>query len=186
MLQDEAMNPARRAVSFTQALSCWNWKCALLSATARSLVYLSAMVHSHSAGRFAVVLVEMVYVTLTAGLYAGLQQKALGLRSRLLGNLVIAGAVPACAQILDWLIHRIAEATAPPRATLVVCIFTAASAIFHLYVMRRGVFLTGRGRSLFMDFQRVPRLIASFVLRPFAIFSPLSLRLMRRIESEAA
>lgn len=28
---------------FRQASSCWNWKCALLSATARSLVYVGAM-----------------------------------------------------------------------------------------------------------------------------------------------
>jgi len=180
------MQPTLRKAPFAQALSCWNWKCALLSATARSLAYLSAMMHSHAAGRFAVVLVEMIYVTLTAGLYAGLQQKALGLRSRLLGNLAIAGAVPACAQVIDWLIHRLTGAAAPAKATLAVCFFTAVSALFHLYVMRRGVFLTGRGQSLSSDFQRVPRLIVGFVLRPFAIFSPLSLRLMRRIQSEAA
>ena len=62
---------------FTRALSCWNWKCAMLSATARSLVYLAAMARSGPQGRMAVVLVEMGYVTFTAGLYAGLQQKAL-------------------------------------------------------------------------------------------------------------
>ena len=179
------MRFSHRSALFAQALSCWNWKCALLSATARSLVYLAAMTHARSGSRLAVVLVELLYVTLTAGLYAGLQQNALGLRSRLLGNLVIAGVVPACAQALDWLTHRIAEAAAPPKATIIVCVFTAISALFHLYVMRRGVFLTGRGSSLFADFQRVPRLIAGFVLRPFAIFLPLPLRLVRRSESES-
>ena len=180
------MRLSRRSALFAQALSCWNWKCALLSATARSLVYLAAMTHSGSRSRLAVVFVELVYVTLTAGVYAGLQQKALGLHSRLLGNLVIAGAVPACAQALDWLTHRIVEAAAPPKATFAVCIFTAISALFHLYVMRRGVFLTGHDSSLFADFQCVPRLIAGFVLRPFAVILPLPLRLVRRIESEAA
>jgi len=180
------MPSVRSSAPFAQALSCWNWKCALLSATARSLVYFTAMAHSGSRSRLGVAFVEMLYVTLTAGIYAGMQQKALGLRSRLLGNLVIAGAVPACSQIFDWLTHRVVEATAPPRATVAVCIFTAVSALFHLYVMRRGVFLTGHGRSLLDDFQRVPRLIAGFALRLFAIFSPLSLRLGRRIESEAA
>jgi len=59
------------------ALSCWNWKCALLSAGVRSIVYLAAMARTHSHGMLAVVMVEIMYVTMTAGIYAGLQQKAL-------------------------------------------------------------------------------------------------------------
>ena len=180
------MLPASRSAFFAQALSCWNWKCALLSATVRSIVYLAAMARTHSHGRLAVVLVEIMYVTMTAGVYAGLQQKALVLRSRLLGNLTIAVAVPGLAQFFDWLAHRAAGATAPPKSFLTVCIFTLVSALFHLYVMRRGVFLSGRGLSLSDDFRRVPRLIAGFVLAPVAVFSALSVRLMRSIESEAA
>ena len=183
---DGVMQPASRSALFAQALSCWNWKCALLSATARSLVYLAAMARTGFSGRLAVVVVEISYVTLTAGLYAGLQQKALGFRSRLLGNLTIAFAVPGLAQSLDWLAHRAAGAVAPPRATFAVCIFTALSALFHLYVMRRGVFLSGRGSSLLDDFRRIPRLIAGFVVRPVAVISTLSLRLARTIESQTA
>lgn len=158
----------------------------MLSASARSLVYLAAMARTRSHGRLAVVLVEMAYVTLTAGLYAGLQQRALGFRSRLLGNFTIACGVPALAQFFDWLAHRATGATAPAKSFVTVCIFTAVSALFHLYVMRRGVFLSGHGRSLFHDFRRVPRLVAGFLLKPVATFSPLSLRLLQSIESEAA
>jgi hypothetical protein len=147
-------------------------------------MYVAAMAHSGSHNRLAVVVVELIYVTLTAGFYAGLQQKALALRSRMLGNLVIAGAVPAFSQALDWLAHRITSAGAPPRATFAVCVFTLISALFHLYVMRRGVFLTGRGSALVEDLRRVPRLIAGFVLRLLAL--PISLRGVRRIGSEAA
>jgi hypothetical protein len=154
-----------------QALACWNWKCAALSATARSLVYLAAMARSGIRGSLAVVLVEMAYVTLTAGIYAGMQQKALGLRSRVLGNLIIVFAVPGLSQALDWLTHRIMGAPAPARATLAVCFFAALSALFHLHVMRNGVFLTGQGRSLLNDFCRMPRLIATFVLKPVAFIS---------------
>jgi hypothetical protein len=180
------MQPASRSALYAQALSCWNWKCALLSTSARSLVYLAAMARTGPSSRLAVVAVEIAYVTLTAGLYAGLQQKALGIRSRLLGNLTIALVVPGLAQLLDWLAHRTAGAVAPPRATLAVCVFTAISALFHLYVMRRGVFLSGRGSSLFDDFRRIPRLIAGFVLRPIGAISTLSLRLVRTIESQTA
>ncbi len=169
------------------ALGYWNWKCALVSATARSIVYLAAMARTGLRGGLAVVLVEMAYVTLTAGLYAGLQQKALGLRSRLLGNLTVVLAVPGLAQLLDWFAHHAAGAAAPARATLAVCIFAALSALFHLHVMRQGTFITGhRAHSLSEDFRRIPRLTAGFLLQPFALLSAIAVRSPDGAESEAA
>jgi hypothetical protein len=170
-----------------RALACWNWKCALLSATARSIVYLAALARTRSGGGFPIVLVEIVYVTLTAGLYAGLQQRALGFRSRILGNLTIAIGVPLLAQALDWLTHRAAGAAVPGKATLAVCIFAVVSALFHLHVMRRGAFLTGRnGRSLLDDFRRMPRLVLAFVAAPIAFLINPGTRLTRGAESRAA
>jgi hypothetical protein len=176
----------RHSPLLRQAFSCWNWKCALLSATARSAVYTAAMIRAGQHGRLAVVLVEVAYVMLTAGIYAGMQQKALGLRSRLWGNLIVVLGVPALAQILEWLAHRVTGAAATGRATLAVCTFSAFSALFHLYAMRNGVFLTGHGRSLFDDFHRVPRIVAGFVLKPIEFFAALSSRPARAIESEGA
>jgi hypothetical protein len=157
-----------------QACSCWNWKCALLSTTARSLVYLAAMARTGLHGGLAIVLVEIAYVTLTAGVYAGMQQKALGLRSRLLGNLVVVIGVPGLAQVLDWTAHLVMGAAVASSATLAVSLFAAVSALFHLHVMRNGAFLTGTGRSLFDDFRRMPRLIAGFLVRPLAILAALT------------
>jgi len=123
----------------------------------RSLIYLAAMARSGPHGRLGVVAVEMAYVTLTAGLYAGMQQRALALRSRFLGNLIVVVGVPGLAQF------------------------------FHLHVMRRGVFLTGHtGRTLADDFRRMPRLVLDFVLRPYTLFSGFSARVVRAAESEGA
>lgn len=165
-------------------MSCWNWKCALLSATARSLVYMAAMARVGPHDRLAVVLVEIVYVAMTAGIYAGMQQKALGLRSRLLGNLMIVVVVPGIAQALDWAVHRVTGAAASPRAILAVSVFGTISALFHLHVMRNGVFLTGHGRSLLHDFRRMPRLVAGFLLKPVT-FCAASIARIAGAESEA-
>ncbi len=186
LIDHEGMIPSSRSSLLAHALTCWNWKCALLSATARSIVYLAAMARAGSRGGLSIVLVEMAYVTLTAGLYAGLQQKALGLRSRLLGNLAVVAGVPGLAQVLDWLIHRAAGAAAPARATVAVSIFAAASALFHLYIMRRGAFLTGhRGHSLIEDFRAIPRLTAGFLLSPVVLLSAMQVRLARMLDAEA-
>ena len=85
-----------------------------------------------------------------------MQQRALLLRSRQLGNLVVAIGVPGLAQVLDWMIHHLTGAAAPARATIAVSILAGISALFHLHVMRNGVFLTGNGRSIFDDFRRTP------------------------------
>lgn len=166
--------------------TCWNWKCALLSAVARSLVYLAALVHSGRTDGRAIILVEMAYVALTAGIYAALQQRALELRARKLGNLIVAFGVPCMAQVLDWTAHRLSGAAAPARATVAVCIFAAVSALFHLHVMRNGVFLTGQGRSLGNDFRRIPRLAAGFVWRPFALVANGITRPAAALDADAA
>jgi len=158
-----------------------------MSATARSIVCLAAMAHTGLRGGLSIVLVEMAYVTLTSGLYAGMQQRALDFRSRTLGNLTVVFGVPGLAQVLDWLTHRMAGAPAPGRATLSVCAFATVSALFHLHVMRRGAFLTGHsGRSLLDDFRRIPRLTAGFVLAPLALLTALAARLGAGAESQAA
>jgi len=180
------MLQVKRPSFFAQVFSCWNWKCALLSAAARSIVYLAALARSGPHGRFSIVTVEIAYVTMTAGIYAGMQQRALRLRSRLLGNLIVAGGVPALSQMIDWLAHRAAGAAVPFSAIVAVSIFTGVSALFHLFVMRRGVFLTDQGRSLADDFRRIPRLVAGFVIAPYTFAIALTGRVARAAESEAA
>ena len=158
-----------------------------MSATVRSLVYLAAMFRSGPHGRLAIVAVEMAYVTLTAGIYAGMQQRALSMRSRWLGNFLVAVGVPGLAQFLDWLTHRAVGPAAPTRAIFAACVFTLVSALFHLHVMRRGVFLTGdAGRTLADDFRRIPRLVLDFVLRPYTLLAGFNTRFSRAAQSEGA
>jgi len=181
------MSPTPVSSICSQLCACWNWKCALLSATARSLIYLVALARTGLRAGIAVALVEMAYVLVTAGLYAGLQQKALGIRSRWLGNLAVVVGVPGLAQTFEWLTHRAVGGQAPGRATAVVCCFAAISALFHLHVMRRGAFLTGeQGRSLVDDFRRMPGLIGDFLIAPALLLGPAAARLARFAESESA
>jgi len=180
----EKMPPGQPSLR-AQFLACWNWKCALMSSSARSLVYLAALARSGRHDRVSIVLVEVAYVALTAGVYAGLQQRALALRSQFLGNLTVAFVVPMFAQFIDWAAHRVAGAPVPFRAMVAVSIFACVSAFFHLYVMRRGVFLSGQGRSLREDFRRIPRLVIALVISLLSIVMAQSSRAESAAESEA-
>ena len=166
-------------------LSSWNWKCALMSAAVRSLIYLVALAKGGGHAAAVIVLVETGYVTLTAGVYAGLQQQALRLRSRWLGNLIVVAGVPMLAQSLDCLAHRLSGPPVASRALIAVSIFAMISALFHLHVMRNGVFLSGQGRSLAQDFRNMPRLIAEFVARPVVLAAAMVSRAVQPVESEA-
>ena len=158
-----------------------------MSATVRSLVYLVALARSGSQGRLVIIAVEMAYVALTAGVYAGMQQRALSSRSRWLGNLLVVLGVPGLSQFFDWVTHRAVGPNAPTRAIVAASLFTLVSALFHLHVMRRGVFLTGEaGRSLADDFRRIPRLVLDFVLQPHALVTGMTTRFSRTAPSEGA
>lgn len=161
----------------------WNWKCALMSATVRSLVYGAAMLRGGSGERLAVIGVEMLYVTVTAGLYAGLQQRALGMRRRWLGDVCIVLLVPGLSQVLDWLAHKAVGAPAPVPALTGAVVFTLISALFHRHAMRNGTFLTGdAGVSMREDFRRIPRLVVSFVMWPGVLLCSLPAGIERRAE----
>jgi hypothetical protein len=181
------LTPVATSTWIHRLFSCWNWKCALLSATARSIVYLIAMTRAGSQGKLGVVLVEMAYVTLTAGLYAGIQQMALRMRRQLMGNLIVVVGVPGLSQALDWLVHLATGAPIPHRALWSVCVFALLSASYHLHIMRRGAFLTGKGEhSLLDDFKRIPLLTLGFVLWPFkAMAERMSKRRVQAVQAEA-
>ncbi len=187
ILTPTAPAPAATPAWIRRLFSCWNWKCALLSATARSIVYLIVMMRAGSHGKLGVVLVEMAYVTLTAGLYAGMQQMALRARSQMLGNLIVVVGVPGLSQALDWLVHIATGAPIPHRALWSVCVFSLLSASYHLHIMRRGAFLTGHGEhSLLDDFKRIPLLTLGFILSPFkTLWQMLSKRREQTVQAEA-
>ena len=111
-LNAQTSSPRRQILQRIQLIrSYWNWKCALLSATVRSTVYLIAMARSTTQASLASSSSEVAYVALTAGIYAGLQQQALRLRSHLWGNLAVVIGVPGLSSI-----SRLARPHPHPRA----------------------------------------------------------------------
>jgi MFS superfamily sulfate permease-like transporter len=95
---------------------------------------------------------------------------------------VVAG-VPALLQALDWYVHRLTGAPVTGKALLSISVFTLISAVFHLHVMRNGVFLSGRGNSLVNDFRRIPALIAGFAMKPLTLFAGIESRIGMKVEN---
>lgn len=64
-------------------------------------------------------------------------------------------------------------------------VLTVLSVLFHPFVMRRSVFLSGRGQSLSVDFRRIPRLIVGFMAAPAALVASPASQPDPTTESEA-
>ncbi len=163
--------PLRRSMGAQRLLclllACWNWKSAILSGVIRSATYfiLVARQGHHAGLRSAAV--EAVYVALTAGIYSGLQQRAMRLEPRRLANLTILAAVPLSAQLIDFLVQRAAHTPGLATATIGMVGWGLLSASFHLHLMRNGAMLVGaEGRSFGNDLKRIPRLVGTFVASP--------------------
>lgn len=151
-------------------LRCWNWKAALLSVTMRSVALFCFVDHGAGDRLQAALhagLVEAAHVSLTAGVYASLQQRSLGVRPRWLGNVLIVAGVPMGAQAVDYLLQKAAGTPHMQAASLGMVGWGLLSALFHLHLMRHGSMLVGEGAgTLRSDLRRMPRLVVLFVAAP--------------------
>lgn len=159
--------PTRLLLALTYPFRCWNWKSALLSVTLRSIALFLLVAHRGSHAGLRAAFIEACYVALTAGIWAALQQGALAVDPRWLGNLLIVVVVPVLAQSADYTIQHHLGTPGMRTASIGMVFWGVLSASFHLYLMRHGAMLVGDSSpSLARDFKRMPRLILGFILVP--------------------
>ena len=171
MIPSPTSLPSRRCFPLlATAFACWNWKSAILSGVIRSATYFAIVArHGHNAGLEAAA-VEAVYVALTAGVYSGLQQRAMTVQPRWFSNLIILAAVPMFAQLIDFLVQSAAHTPGLKTATIGMVCWGLLSASFHLHLMRNGAMLVGcEGRSFGNDLKRIPWLVGTYCATPVVI-----------------
>jgi hypothetical protein len=143
----------------------WNSKAALLSAMFRGSIFLIASIRSHHAGRSSGVLAEALFGAMNAGFFGTVTQALRFARPKWLAELLLAGIFPLLFQVGDVCFHS-AFGTEVFRSGLIAsAVFTALSATFNLYIMRRGTLLTGEeGKAFSQDLSALPRLALFFVI----------------------
>src|ERR1700692_3185824 len=142
-LQPLLSNPWRRIVL------CWNAKAALLSAMTRGIIFLVASAKSHHHGRSSGALAEAVWGALNAGVFGTFTQSLRFAEPKWAAELLIAFAFPVMFQIGDFCFHAALGTQKFLIGMISSAVFTALSAAFNLYVMRRGTLLTGaEGKAL--------------------------------------
>jgi len=143
----------------------WNRKSAALSFFFRGAIFFFATITTHRTGRIEGVAVEACYGACAAGFFGALTQAMRSCNPAWMVELFFAFILPATFQLLNFALHS-ALGTARFGSGLVASAsFTAISALFNLFVMRRGALLIGReGKPFSHDLLVLPRLALSFVI----------------------
>ncbi len=143
----------------------WNGKAALLSAMFRGVIFLAASIKSHHTGRLSGVLAEALFGAVSAGFFGTLTQALRFADPEWLAELLLAGIYPLLFQVGDFFFHA-AVGTQGFRAGMIAsAVFTALSAAFNLYIMRRGTLLVGKeGNPFTQDLIVLPRMALLFVV----------------------
>ena len=143
----------------------WNWKAALLSAIFRGALFFAANLSAGLDAAGAAFVLESGYRSGTSGSFAALTQAFRRAAPPWAAALVVSAIVPAVALILEFGVHWLGGTPELTRSMTVSAAFTAVSAAFTLFAMRRGVFIVGDAdrQSFRRDLVAFPGLIALFV-----------------------
>jgi hypothetical protein len=148
-----------------QILLRWNGKSALLSAMFRGGVFLVASLKSHHAGRSHAVLAEALFGAGFMGFFGTVTQALRLAEPQWLVELLLAGVFPLLFQVGDICFHSALGTQTFRGGMIASAVFTALSAAFNLYIMRRGTLLVGEESSPFAeDLIALPKLALMFVV----------------------
>lgn len=138
----------------------WNWKSALASAVVRAPIFFVANLPEGQAAALAAFATEFLYRVVAAGFYGALTQWFATRRSQASSTLTALIVLPAVAHAVEFLVHLLAGT---PRIATALAVSIAGSVLttrFSLFVMRRGLFVSG-GQSFGADVYQLVQLIAA-------------------------
>jgi hypothetical protein len=156
-----ARHPVRRLISQ------WNWKNAVFTALVRGAVFFATNLVAGFPAAARAFAVDALFRVPLSGVYAAITQALRSAQPRWAVLLVIGVAVPSFGHTVEFLVHRLFETPELRVSILASLIFSAASTLFNLFSMERGVFLVGAtARPFREDLRRLPALLLDFVLAP--------------------
>lgn len=151
-----------------QLIRRWNWKSAVTSSLVRAAIFFFVNLTAGTDAAIAAFITEFVFRACTAGFYGCLTQHLTRAQPHWQGLVAALVLLPFFNHTLEFLAHWW-SGTENLAASIVASVaFTGVSTAFHLFVMRRGLLVTGEGsQSLGKDLVGMPRAVAMFVAAPF-------------------
>lgn len=151
-----------------QLVRRWNWKSAVTSSLVRAAIFFFVNLTAGTDAAVAAFITEFVFRACTAGFYGCLTQHLTRAQPHWQGLLAALVLLPFFNHSLEFLAHWWSGTEKLGASIAASVAFTGISTAFHLFVMRRGLLVTGEGsQSLARDMAGMPRAFALFVAAPF-------------------
>lgn len=163
-----------------QIITRWNWKSALMGACVRASFYFTVYWASRESWlvTLTAVFVELCFRFITTGMAGAVVQSFRKATPQWAATAVISVMLPTITHIIEFFTHYIQETyysnifpASENRARLktfaISVLFSVISAMFNMYIMRRGVMLVGAGeetRTLWSDIKSMPVLVKDFTI----------------------
>lgn len=161
-----------------QIIDRWNWKLSIMGALLRASFYFTVYTASRESWvvTLTAVLVELGFRLITTGIAGAVVQSFRRATPVWLANVIVSISLPAFSHTVEFITHyaqerylydifAASENSGRQRAFAISVLFSAISALFNLFAMRRGVLLVGAGEqtlSFWSDVKRLPRLVGVF------------------------
>ena len=147
----------------------WNWKAAALSGIMRGSIYFFTHISLGLRAALGAMSVEFVFRSLNSGVSASIAQSFCQATPKWLATLCVMGMLPAYGHTIEYTIHTISGDKNLSKSILISISFSVFSALFNLFMMRRGVLIVkdSQQQSFWSDLKRMPVLAAEFVSLPF-------------------
>lgn len=163
-----------------QIITRWNWKSALMGACVRASFYFTVYFASRESWlvTLTAVFVELCFRFITTGMAGAVVQSFRRATPQWLATAIISVSLPAITHVIEFFTHYVQEtyysnifpaptSSARLKTFAISVLFSVISAMFNLYIMRRGVLLVGAGeetKSLLQDVKSMPVLVKDFTI----------------------
>ncbi len=143
----------------------WNWKSAVLSCLVRGSIFFAANLGSGFAAATQAMALEISFIAISAGFYGAIVQAFRRAKPDWLATLTVMILLPTINHSIEFLVHSIGGTKKLSISILASISFSALSAAFNLFTMRRGVLIVGRHKQSFsQDLMQLPKVISAFLL----------------------
>lgn len=143
----------------------WNWKSAILSCLIRGAIFFSINILSGFRAATYAMLLEISFISITAGFYGALLQAFRKAKPDWAASLTVMILLPAIHHSLEFFIHSFGGTKKLSASIMASVSFSAVSACFNLFTMRRGILIVGKHQQPFLqDLKQLPHVILAFLL----------------------
>lgn len=147
----------------------WNWKAATLSGIMRGSIYFFTHISLGWRAALSAMSVEFVFRVFNSGATSSIGQAFRRAQPHWLASLIVMIGFPAYAHVIEFFLHTLNGDQNVNKSIVFSIVFSALSAIFNLFAMRRGALLVKdeEQQSFWRDIKKMPRIYAEFFSYPF-------------------